>query len=155
MVGVELALAAGEAFFDEAGLAASRDERGAFVRLRAGAITIVVGDFFAMVPEELGTFDAFYDRAAVVALPARMRERYAAAVMARLAPDAVGLIVTFEHDAPADAPPFSVTEAELERIWPELERASLGSVDVIEDRGVLRDRGATFAMERAYAVRRA
>ena len=155
MVGVELALAAGEAFFDEAGLAASRDERGAFVRLRAGAITIVVGDFFAMGPEELGTFDAFYDRAAVVALPARMRERYAAAVMARLAPDAVGLIVTFEHDAPADAPPFSVTEAELERIWPELERASLGSVDVIEDRGVLRDRGATFAMERAYAVRRA
>lgn len=154
VVGVELAMKAAEAFFEEAGLAPTRARVGEHTTLSAGRITIVVGDFFATTEASFGRFDAVYDRAAVVALPPDMRTRYAATVRALSRDDVVGLVVTFEHDAPATTPPFSVTADELERLFPELERTPLGSTEIDRDRTRFEERGATFAREHAYAVRR-
>ncbi len=77
VVGVELVEDAARAFFEEAGLRAARTASGPFVRYEAAGIEIVVGDFFALAPADVGTFDAFYDRAAIVALPPEMRVTYA------------------------------------------------------------------------------
>lgn len=154
VVGVELAGEAAAAFFEEADLTPTRTESGGFARLVAGPITIVVGDFFALREEHVGTFHAFYDRAAVVALPRELRTRYSESLRARLASDAVGLVITFEHDGPTTAPPFSVDAAEVARVWPDFERVVLGGHDVLGERGTLREAGATFATENAYALRR-
>ena len=153
VVGVELSLPAAEAFFAEAGLAPSRVERDGHVRLAAASIEIVVGDFFALTPSEVGTFDAYYDRAAVVALPAPLRERYAETLRTLLKPGAGGLLVTYEHDVVDGEPPFSVPEAEVQRLFPDFARDPLASVGEGEAQARLLARGGTFARDRAYAMR--
>ena len=153
VVGVEVALSAAEAFYAEAGLTPARADEGGFVRLSSSSIEIVVGDFFAVTPAIVGLFDVFYDRAAIVALPPEMRARYATTLRSLMKPDARGLLVTFEHDAKGHEPPFSVREEEIAERFADYERITLGSVDTLGDRSALRDRGATFALDRAYAMR--
>ena len=82
VVGVELSREAAVAFFAEHGLTPSIERRGPFECFSHANLTIAVGDFFAATPESLlGTFDAAYDRAALIALPPSMRAEYVAALL--------------------------------------------------------------------------
>jgi thiopurine S-methyltransferase len=150
VVGVELVQSAAEAFFAEAGLTPKRVDEGGRVRLSAANIEIIVGDFFALTPAIVGLFDAYYDRAAVVALPVPLRDRYAQTLRTLLAPGAPGLLLTFEHDIADGFPPFTVPEAEITRLFPDFAREELGQGDAP---GSLLERGATFARDHAYAMR--
>ena len=51
----------------------------------APGLTFITADLFELGPESLGRFDRIYDRAALVALPPKMRARYAAHLTALLA----------------------------------------------------------------------
>lgn len=148
VVGIELSPLAAAAFFEEAGLTPVRTEIAKGVRLAANRIEIVVANFFELDRVVLGPFDAFFDRAAVVALPTDDRARYAATLRGLLAPDATGLLVTFEHDGEKTTPPYSVDEKEIERLWPTFDRVALGSGEI-----TLTKPGATFCREHAYALR--
>lgn len=76
--------------------------------LEADGVRLWQGDFYAFRPER--TFRAFYDRAALIALPPEMRKSYASHLRACLAEGAAGLLVTLEYDqSQKDGPPFSVT----------------------------------------------
>jgi thiopurine S-methyltransferase len=118
VVGIELVEDAARAFFREHQLAPAERTVGDFRVLEARGVTIFVGDFFAARPAELGTFDALYDRAAVIALPKAMRARYAQVLRTLLPPGALGLIVTLEYpNDPGEGPPFAVFEADLRSLW--------------------------------------
>jgi thiopurine S-methyltransferase len=86
------------------------------LRLFSGErINIFVGDLFDLSREILGPVDAVYDRAALVALPEAMRERYTAHLKAitALAPQ---LVIGYEYDQTVvPGPPFSVSADELHR----------------------------------------
>lgn len=113
VVGVELVEDAVRAFFAEHDVTPTVERCGALTAYRAGAITIFAGDWFATGAELLGPVDAFYDRAALIALPPAMRPRYAAHLRA-VAPAATGLLITLEYPADAiDGPPFSVLADEV------------------------------------------
>lgn len=119
VVGIELSDIATEAFFREHDLEAPPERRGPFMARSAGGITILQGDVFDARPEALGTFTAFYDRAAIVALPPELRPRYAAHVRALAGEETPGLVVTFEYpQEKMEGPPFSVSEEELRRYFP-------------------------------------
>ena len=78
VIGIELSEIAVRAFFAEHALPVSESRRGAFTAFSSGTVTILLGDFFDLRPEDLGgTIGALYDRAALIALPAEMRARYA------------------------------------------------------------------------------
>jgi thiopurine S-methyltransferase len=114
VVGIELVELAAQAFFRERELVPEISPLGPFTRYASGAIEILVGDFFAATPALLGTCDALYDRAALVALPLDVRERYVRRVRDLVTPGGAGLINAFEYDQTLWAgPPFSVTDAEL------------------------------------------
>jgi thiopurine S-methyltransferase len=114
VLGIELVEDAVRAFFVEHQLTPTEGQLGPFKRFSAGALTLLAGDFFAATPALLGSFDALYDRAALVALPSEMRARYAQNIRDLLKPGAHGLVVTFEYPAGLlEGPPFSVPEAEL------------------------------------------
>ena len=134
VLGVELSRKAVEAFFNENGLRARRDEEGAFVSYSADRLRLLVGDFFALEPGMLSGIRAVYDRAALIALPAGMRAAYARHMAALLPSGAHILLVTLEYPAGAlEGPPFAVGEEELRRLYGEafsIERkASLGDVE--------------------------
>src|SRR4051812_46933864 len=117
VVGVELVELAAQAFFAERGLAPTRRKDGSFVVYEHGNLTIWVGDFFATTPAQLGTFDAAYDRAAMIALPPELRKAYASHLQTLLAPRAKLLLVTLHFDIPG-GPPFSVPPEEVSDAFP-------------------------------------
>lgn len=117
VVGVELVEEAAQQFFSDQRVTAVVRPRGAFREYLAGAITIFVGNWFELDPTVLGPFDAFYDRAALIAMPPEMRPAYAKQLRA-LAGAAPGLLVTLEYDqAVMNGPPFSVREDEVRRLF--------------------------------------
>src|SRR5690606_23041648 len=74
-------------------------------------------------PEDVGTITAFYDRAAIVALPPELRPRYAEHLRTLAGEGAPGLVITFEYPQERMAgPPFSVPEDELRRHFAPVER---------------------------------
>ena len=88
----------------------------------AAGINIYQGDFFNLNPEDLefvapGPIARVYDRAALIALSAELRTRYAAHLQ-RLAPEAEQMIITLRYlQHEMDGPPFSVDHAELKRLY--------------------------------------
>lgn len=146
VVGVELSELAARAFFAERGIEPERTERGAFVEYRHGAIAIWVGDFFATDPEQLGYFEGVYDRAAMIALPADLRARYAAHLPTLLTPKAKLLLVTLHYDAEG-GPPFSVSPEEVARSYPGARITELGSYDARPETPGPLERGATWVHE--------
>ncbi|HET8899963.1 MAG TPA: thiopurine S-methyltransferase [Rhodanobacteraceae bacterium] len=114
VLGVELSPLAIQQFFAEHGLAATTHESPMGVHHVAGAIEIIQGDVFGLDVATLAGCEAVYDRAAIIALPAAMRQRYARAIYARLPPGCGGLMITLDYpQAEMDGPPFSVGEAEV------------------------------------------
>lgn len=118
VVGVELAEAAVRAFFAEAGLhpRLERDVRwSCYVH---EALRIYCGDFMDLTARELRGVGGVYDRAALVALPPRMREHYVDHLL-RIVPDgACILLVTFEYDqSRIPGPPHAVLEDEVNALY--------------------------------------
>lgn len=121
VVGVELSEIAVLAFFDENDLEFERVD-GTLPGYRAIGrnVTLFCGDFFAF---EAGSFDAHYDRGALIALTADLRARYAAHTSSLLTEDAAQLVLTIEYDQTVcDGPPFSIVPDELLSYWPRLRR---------------------------------
>lgn len=114
VVGVELVRDAVEAFFKEHGLKPTISKRGAFEHFTTGSLTLLVGDFFALTPQDVGPINALYDRAAIIALPPELRGPYVQKGRALLPRTSPGLIITVEYPQEVQpGPPFSVPKSEL------------------------------------------
>jgi len=119
VVGVELSEVAVLAFFEENGLEYERED-GALVAFRctSRSLTIYCGDFFAFRDE---SFDAHYDRGALIALTPDIRGRYAEHTSSLLADEAKQFVLTVDYDdTVCQGPPFSVARDELLSYWPQL-----------------------------------
>lgn len=115
VVGAELSRIAIDDLFEALGIEPAIEPVGALLRYSAQGIDIFVGNIFDLSAELLGAIDAIYDRAALVALPADMRRRYTAHLMA-IAATAPQLLVAFEYDQQRmEGPPFSVGGDEVQR----------------------------------------
>lgn len=115
VIGVELVEQAVAQLFDELGLRPTILIEGEHKRYSAKHIDILVGDFFTLSQEQVGQVDGVYDRAALVALPQEMRQRYSAHLqqVSHIAPQ---LLIVFEyHQASLSGPPFSISEQEVTR----------------------------------------
>jgi thiopurine S-methyltransferase len=117
VVGVELSRRAVAAFFAENGLDPEWRRQGGLEVAEAGGVRIHQGDFFDVTADDLAGVKGVYDRAALVALPPEVRERYAAR-LAEMLPGARMLLVTFDYPQERmEGPPFSVPPAEVERLY--------------------------------------
>jgi thiopurine S-methyltransferase len=132
VAGVELSQIAIRKLFAALGVTPSATSIGPITRYSAPGIDLFQGDIFALTPGDLGPVDAVYDRAALIALPAALRARYAQQVE-RLTRVARQLIIGLRYDQQSlTGPPFSVDGAELERVYGRAyELRSLGSVDIV------------------------
>lgn len=113
LVGVELSAIAIDELFKELGIIPTIREVGTLKHYSASSIDIFVGDFFALDTQILGKVDAVFDRAALVALPDEMRQRYSNKLQA-LTPTAPQLLIVFEYQqAQMKGPPFSISTDEV------------------------------------------
>jgi thiopurine S-methyltransferase len=113
VVGAELSPLAIEQLFDDLGVEPKIANVGKLVHYSASGIDIFVGDIFTVSAEALGSVNAIYDRAALVALPAGVREQYTSHLI-QITDAAPQLLITLEYDQRLlDGPPFSVEEGEV------------------------------------------
>jgi len=117
VAGIELSELAIQSLFAELDIAPAIARSGNLTRYSAPDIDIYVGDLFDLSREMLGPVDAVYDRAALVALPEDLRMRYASHI-AEVTGRSPCLLICFEYDqAVMQGPPFSIVEAEVERLY--------------------------------------
>ena len=115
VAGVELSRSAIEELFAELGVTPAVTASGSLTHFSAPGIDIFVGDIFALTSQQLGKIDAIYDRAALVALPQEMRNRYTAHLRA-ITQRAPQLLVCFVYDqSKMPGPPHSVNEGEVKQ----------------------------------------
>lgn len=111
--GAELSDLAVNQLFEQLEITPTKTDLGDLTRYSADSIDIFVGDIFHLSSKVLGEVDAVYDRAAFVALPKEMRDRYAEHLV-QLTNGAQQLLITFEYDQTLQAgPPFAISNQEL------------------------------------------
>ena len=117
MVAIELNESAVNQLFVEMNVTPKVTNVGALKQYQALDVTVYVGDVFKLTKNHLGAVDAVYDRAALVALPESMRQRYAQ-LTTELTNTAPQLLVAIEYDqSQYDGPPFSITETMVRDLY--------------------------------------
>ena len=115
VAGAELSEIAVKQLFEGLGVEPKIAELGSVQRYRAQNIDIFLGDLFQVTCEMLGPVDAIYDRAALVALPKEMRDRYTEHLV-QITENAPQLVIAYEYDqSVVNGPPFSVSQDEVRR----------------------------------------
>jgi thiopurine S-methyltransferase len=133
VLGVELSQLAVEQFFAEQGLTPSIRESTDGRYYSAGAIELVCGDVFALDDAILADCTGVFDRAALIALPPPLRQRYAVDLYSKLPRGCRGLLVTLEYPQhEKHGPPFSVPEDEVDALY-----GRDWTIDVLERRDIL------------------
>ncbi|HET6906378.1 MAG TPA: thiopurine S-methyltransferase [Rhodanobacteraceae bacterium] len=155
--GVELAPLAIEHFFAEHHLSPKTRELPYGTHYDAGEIELIHADIFEVDAAQFANCGAIYDRAALIALPPPMRERYARAVYDALPIGCRGLLITLEYPQhQMQGPPFSVEEREVHRLFGErwdidpLERR-----DILDSQPSFSEQGVTALHTAVYRLSRA
>ena len=156
VLGVELSPIAVEAFFAEAGMVPRRGEEGGFSVCETDRLRLLCGDFFELQPPQLADVRGVYDRAALIALPERQRNRYVAQLNRLLPAETTMLLVTMEYQqAEMQGPPFAVEEAEVRSRFAEhwsIER--ICEQDVLATEPKFRQRGLSRLSEKIFVLQR-
>ncbi|MGV8921600.1 MAG: thiopurine S-methyltransferase [Pseudomonas sp.] len=156
VLGVELSEKAVEDFFTEQQLEVQVSQRGPFKVYNAHSIEVWCGDIFALTAEDVVNCAALYDRAALIALPPEMRQRYAHHLTQILPGACQGLLITLDYQqSEIDGPPFSVPDSEVQHLL-----SAAWQLDLVEECDVLASSakfvqaGATRLAERVYRLGR-
>ncbi|MNZ57059.1 Thiopurine S-methyltransferase [compost metagenome] len=156
VLGVELAEKAVQEFFAEQGLSAPATADGALRRHQAEGIAVLQGDFFAVTPAQAAGCVGYYDRAALIALPPEMRQRYVAHLRGLLPSGCRGLLMTLDYpQEERKGPPFAVSDSEVRELYGEDWR-----IELLEDEDVLAENAGFLALgvsglrERVYRLTR-
>lgn len=110
VLGVEFSRLAAEAFFSENSFTPRHISGDKFIHLETNGLRILCGDFFDLDKNDVAKISAVYDRAALIALPPEMRERYVAHLLNILPPQVQILLITLDYpETEMSRPPFSVS----------------------------------------------
>ncbi|MBT9316467.1 thiopurine S-methyltransferase [Leptothoe spongobia] len=113
VAGAELIEIAIEQLFMELEVEPKISAAGKVKHYSATNIDLYVGDIFNVSSKMLGPVDAIYDRAALVALPEKMRHRYTAH-LTEITAKAPQLLISYEYDQSLmTGPPFSISNEEV------------------------------------------
>jgi thiopurine S-methyltransferase len=134
----------------------SKDSRHGFHVYQSKHIELWQGDFLKLPREELPQIDAIYDKAAMIALPERMRASYAKKILAFCQDNTQMMLQTFEYDqSEMSGPPFSVLQREVELHFSEHfeitllhEQSKFDELDKFQQRGL-----STYLNEKIYHLK--
>lgn len=154
VTGVECSQLAINAFFTENNLQFDTVQGQALNTCIAGNIQLLQGDFFDLQSNELADVKAVYDRAALVALPPDMRQRYAQKLVDILPAPTTMLLITLEYNqASMSGPPFSVPEIEVRSLYSHcFDIHRLQQMDVLSSQPRFAQRGLDRLVESVYLL---
>jgi thiopurine S-methyltransferase len=153
VIGVELSAIACRDFFAEHALHYELQQGQEFHCYRGDNITLWQGDFFALSPQQVQGCTFAYDRAALIALPAPMRQRYVDTLLQLLPGGSTILLISLEYpQQEKQGPPFSVSQQEIATLFPLARIEVLAEID-LTGKGFARRRFLTSSLvETAYRI---
>lgn len=156
VIAIECSRLAVEAFFEENQLSYNllKDQR--FNRYQSENITILQGDYFNLISEDLLNISAIYDRASLVALPESMRQQYADKLISITPEQASVMLITLEYDqAKMGGPPFSVTDPAVRKLYTSaFEIEKLQQLDILDEQPRFREKGLDYLVESIYRLKK-
>ncbi|MDG4812326.1 thiopurine S-methyltransferase [Hydrogenovibrio sp. 3SP14C1] len=137
VLGVELNKPALQAFLSEHNLQATSIQHPLFSGYEVEDMTLLCGDFFDLSAEDCASVKAVYDRAALVALPLKMRQQYAMHLKTILAPDVPIFLIAMDYDQSLQSgPPFAVSESEVKDLFGDMFDIEKIDSEIFERKGV-------------------
>jgi len=116
---------------------------------------ILCQDFFSLTSSDLAEVSAWYDRAALVALPPKTRKEYFQHLAYILPPNAKGLLLSFEFpQEESPGPPYSVSDGELRSLCGKAFHCTLVKKEDLSDMPKYKERGLTQAMDAVYVLQK-
>ena len=151
VVGLEMVEEAIHAFFEENKLDPQRETMDGHIRHTSEQFTIFEGDVFDL-RAGLMQADAWYDRAAMIAILPTKREAYVEQIRQLTKPDAVGLLITFAYpQEEMEGPPFSLSDNDVEELFSNgFEVECLERLDLTDEK----DRGLSQVKSSVFRIRR-
>lgn len=155
VTGIELSPIAIRQFLAENDLHADKSESGGMPIYSVPGIRLIEGDFFELTQPTLGLVDVVYDRAALIAMPPALQQRYARQLLALTPAVAPILLITLDYDPTAmSGPPFATPADQVKRLFGARYHIELlESVDALADNPALRSRGLSALTETAWHLR--
>ncbi|MRX28461.1 thiopurine S-methyltransferase [Kangiella sp. HZ709] len=99
-----------------------------------GDFDIWLADFFDIETKDIGKFSQVFDRAALVALPKELRDKYIKHLKSLLQPKATILMVTMDYEeGEMSGPPFYIAQNELTELFPESSIRELDRISLINN----------------------
>ena len=151
VVGLELVQQAIETFFQENNLESSTIKVDKHTKYSSPPFTIFQGDIFDLQSGMIQA-DAWYDRAAMVALPNSVRQQYVKQIYNQTKSGAVGLLITFYYpEDEMEGPPFSLPDqAVMDYFSNGFEVECLEKIDLEDekDRGLSNVKSSVFKITR-------
>jgi thiopurine S-methyltransferase len=118
VIGIELSEQAVMQFAEEHQLHFQQVRFGDVQHFMTESISIWVGDFFALEPSLISPVDAIYDRAALIALPEKLRSIYVERCLKWLKPQGAILLKTLSYNQEEmQGPPYNVTDEEVYKLY--------------------------------------
>ncbi|MDP4537719.1 thiopurine S-methyltransferase [Alkalimonas collagenimarina] len=118
VVGVELAERACADFFQEQQLPLSLHKTAHYQVYTTERLRLLQGDFFQLTKDNCTECCLAYDRAALIALPVEMRQRYVKHLRRVLPEGSTLLVISLEYPPEEkQGPPFAVFEAEIRQLF--------------------------------------
>ncbi len=151
VVGVEISEIAVKQLFEQLNVTPTITQKALLIHYSADNIDIFVGDIFHLTKPLLGAVDLVYDRAAYVALPLAMRQRYSKHLI-EITDSAPQLLITFEYDQRLqNGPPFAITNQEINQHYQQAYDITLLASEEVE--GGLK--GQCAAVEHVWLLKKA
>lgn len=154
VVGAELSDIACRDFFKDHQLDAVQYQSDSFTCFSWRNISLWQGDFFNLRPGQFDDISLVYDRAALIALPDEMRQQYAQHLCKLVAPGAQIILISLEYpETEKQGPPFSVSQQQLQHLFPRADIQLLAEQD-LTGKGFAKRRFATsYLSEKAYLIK--
>jgi thiopurine S-methyltransferase len=154
VLGVEVSELAANQFFFENEVEHHVSEQDGFICYQAESLTFMQGDFFQLTADHLQDIQGVFDRAALVALPFELRQKYVKHLTNILPNKAKILLIAFEYDqSQMNGPPFSVNEAEIQLLYQaRYEIKRLLAQEVLDKYPQFRDLGLSGLEEKVYLL---
>ena len=151
VVGLDMVEQAVQTFFEENELEIVSTKTGKHVRHSSPPFTIFQGDFFQL-KEGTVNADAWYDRAAMIAIPLASRKAYVDQLRKQTKPNAVGLLITFAYpQKEMEGPPFALHDEHVFELFSNgFEVECLENIDLGDEK----ERGLTSVTSSVFRIKR-
>lgn len=153
VIGVEVSEKAAQDFFRENKLPFKKYSKASFTIYQSDNLAFWTGDFLKLKSSFLPEIDAIYDKAALIALPAEKRKRYADKLLSLCNARTQMLMNTFEYEQEEmNGPPFAVSFEELKKLFGQYFAIDLlHQESIIDELPKFQQRGlSSYLIEKVY-----